>query len=54
MIKIIKTTILKSGNLYIGAYTHNDHQNLPFGLYFISNDLLINKVELKKMKYLEI
>ncbi|RXK05097.1 hypothetical protein [Halarcobacter bivalviorum] len=48
MIKIIKTTTLKSGNLYIGAYTHNDHQNLPFGLYFISNDLLINKIELKK------
>ncbi|MBF0469883.1 MAG: hypothetical protein HQL48_00760 [Gammaproteobacteria bacterium] len=31
--KIIKPTPFGSSLLYIGAYTHNDHQALPFGLY---------------------
>jgi hypothetical protein len=26
-----------TSSLYIGAYIHNDHQNIPFGAYYVSN-----------------
>ncbi|MFA9373963.1 MAG: hypothetical protein ACERKK_07375 [Poseidonibacter sp.] len=45
-VKIVKSTKLRSGSLYIGVKKHNDHQGKPFGLYFISKDLIIKKIQL--------
>ncbi len=33
-LKVQEVVSLDSGVIYIGAYTHNDHQARPFGLYF--------------------
>jgi hypothetical protein len=38
-LKIQEVVSVDSGALYIGAYTHNDHQARPFGLYFGSMNL---------------
>lgn len=48
-IKIIKSLKAKDETFYIGAYKHNDHQNLPFGVYkmWIKNDEVnVQRVEL--------
>lgn len=51
-IKIIKPLKFDDKNsFYIGAYKHNDHQNLPFSLYQASinnKELYISKVEIEK------
>lgn len=37
-VKIMKTLKFNtSSSLYLGVYTHNDHQNIPFGAYYVSN-----------------
>lgn len=50
-IKIIKNVNFENKALYIGAYKHNDHQNLPFGLYLASlknKELQVQKIDLEK------
>lgn len=50
-IKIIRPVKFENKALYIGAYKHNDHQNIPFGLYqasFVNNKLEIKKIEIRK------
>ena len=32
-LKILKSVSLGQNSIYIGAYTHNDHQSIPFGVY---------------------
>ena len=37
-VKIMKALKFNaSSSLYLGVYTHNDHQNIPFGAYLVSN-----------------
>ena len=47
-IKITRSAKTNIGTFYLGAYTHNDHQSKPFGVYFIDKNLNISKVKLNK------
>ena len=43
--KIVRPIKIDNRSLYIGAFIHNDHQAIPFGVYYaqIINDKLISK-----------
>ncbi|PNV84460.1 MAG: hypothetical protein C0627_00865 [Sulfurimonas sp.] len=43
--KIVRFVKIDKKTIYIGAYLHNDHQFIPFGVYYIElkNDKLISK-----------
>ncbi len=36
-LKIIRTEIFQGHSIYIGAYIHNDHQYIPFGIYKVNS-----------------
>ena len=38
VLKILKSATLGKHSVYIGAYVHNDHQSLPFGVYVATVD----------------
>lgn len=43
--KIVRSIKIDEKTIYIGAYIHNDHQFIPFGVYYaeLTNDKLISK-----------
>ncbi len=47
-LKIIRAQSFKNQLIYIGAYAHNDHQDLPFGVYF-AESLSSGKLNIKKV-----
>ncbi|MGZ8158429.1 MAG: hypothetical protein ACXWT1_08605 [Methylobacter sp.] len=46
--KIVRPLIVGEKGVYIGAYTHNDHQFLPFGVY-ITTSLAEGHIQVDKM-----
>jgi hypothetical protein len=47
--RVIKPVSWRAGSAYIGGYCHNDHQFMPFGLYFIRN-FEKTRVDIRKFK----
>ena len=46
--KIVRPLTVGKNSIYIGAYTHNDHQFLPFGIY-IASSLVKGQVQVDKI-----
>ena len=51
-IRVVRSAPLADALLYIGGYTHNDHQFLPFGL-FVADDLSLGSVHLTEVEFPE-
>ncbi len=50
-IKIVKQLVVGKSLFYLGAYSHNDHQGIPFGLYkmdLVSGELVVYKIRLSE------